>query len=173
MSVGPFIGEKTVGEIAGTVHLIVEEFIKLPENPDKARTGGYLTIVDRDNGQLLLQVRIGAIQKLEDPDYGTKADKYCVLSAEKANRLVRYYRGQGHNSSWQSRDEKQKKYGGAIVAGNLIVSFSGLPERGDEVVVLILAYTMNWANFNDITTIAKQNENPLFDPFYQKHFPKG
>lgn len=94
---------------------------------------------------------------------------YVRNAHEKALRLGEHYK---HVSSWQTRDFEAQKYGGAIacrlpvklfgVAGSPedettrgIISFSGLPEIGDEMFCLKLAQLQNWAaNAQDISEIS-------------------
>lgn len=87
----------------------------------RGRTGGILCVAD-SNGILLL-IPQGEILN-ED-----KRAQYNDHCQEKAFRLLR---NKGHISSWQSRDCDNKKYGGAVLAGSLAFSFSGLSEHVDE-----------------------------------------
>lgn len=96
----------------------------------KGKDSGYCVVKDAATGRLLLAFQIG-----ECP--AEKVEKYLRLANEKADRLIANI-GAGHKSSWQSRDGKEK-WGGAIRAGKLIFSFSGLPELADEAVMLCTA----------------------------------
>lgn len=94
-----------------------------------------------------------------------KLPKYYLLSIEKAMRLANDIVEEDHVSSWESRDEKRKLYGGAIrVFGTvrqvsnlpvqIILSFSGLTEAGDEAAMVLTALRMReW----DIRQICFEN----------------
>jgi hypothetical protein len=124
---------------------------KVGEEP---RRFGYLTIQRRRDGRVLLVAQIG-----ECPD--NKAEKYMTLSLEKGGRLYwcRSCGFKNHLSSWQSRNEKRMKYGGAICAGPFILSFSGLPELADEAVMLRLAVELNLISLRTAYRIAKISDN--------------
>ncbi len=93
------------------------------------RTGGYFCLAEQ-NGRILTLTLLGTIPDLE------KAKKYRHFAEEKALRLAEHSR---HVSSWQSRDPKHDKWGGAIRTSNLIFSFSGFPELWDEALMLVTA----------------------------------
>lgn len=142
-----------VQRILDEARLIMNLFLDLPNNPKPERQGGYITIVDRETGQILFVCKIGEIED-------DAARDYFSFSQEKAGRLMLWPQ---HVSSWQSRDEKNKQWGGAIKTFEFILSFSGLPELGDEAVMLLLAYSFNWINFDEMMNIAKISENPFVD----------
>ncbi len=97
---------------------------------DAEKKGGHLCVTD-GQGNLLFEKVIGEIP---DPE---KAAKYGRLALEKCQRLAN---NPLHVSSWQSRNEGEEKYGGAIrVNDSLFFGFSGLPELLDEAVVLTSA----------------------------------
>ncbi len=116
---------------------VVLAYIKLPENltARNGREGGYITIKNAQSGMIEAIYLIGSIQK-------GKEEKYLTLSQEKANRLFRIRMAGGNDStSWQSRNEEKMEYGGAIFFEvwneEYILSFSGLPELGDEACMFI------------------------------------
>jgi hypothetical protein len=96
--------------------------------------------------------------------------KYHTFSFEKALRLAQMHKAHGHVSSWQSRDVSQALFGGAVLLycdldkrgakqAYFVLSFSGLPELGDEAAVLRTAHLM-WhvrSNMRDIVD-ASDNE---------------
>jgi len=102
-------------------------------NGDKAKNGAYLSVTDWD-GRLHVAVLIGEV-----PDKDN-ALKYASLCQEKALRLAQF---KEHVSSWQSRNESENKWGGAIRVQGLIFSFSGLPEHWDEACAVTLAYSLS------------------------------
>lgn len=65
-------------------------------------------------------------------------------------------------SSYQSRDEKQDRWGGAIATRNYYLSFSGLPELCDEALTLIVARTLGLLNDRQARRIAGISKNRLF-----------
>lgn len=85
------------------------------------KRGGYLCLAD-EKGTPLLICGIG------EPD-NEKVDKYFNYCQEKACRLGA---NPEHELSFQSRDPDNGKWGGAVRGHNYIASFSGLPERADE-----------------------------------------
>lgn len=158
------IGSLPVGSILSYVDTMVKKFVQLPSNPKPENKSGYFTIRRKKDGRILLIAQIG-----ECPDI-IKAEKYRKFSIEKGQRLHNWNKHQGHLSSWQSRNEEKKRYAGAIVAYDFILSFSGLPELGDEAVMMLLAFFLNWANYNDIVTITKISNNPFLDKLYNAVF---
>lgn len=63
--------------------------------------------------------------------------KFRTFADEKTCRLGIYA---NHISSWQSRNREDQRYGGAIrVCGGAILSFSGLSDHYDELLVLLVA----------------------------------
>lgn len=92
------------------------------------RSGAYLCIADASSGLPLFIALVGEV-----PD--DKGEKYLVFCQEKARRLAAY---REHQTSYESRDPGQNKWGGAVRGGEFIFSMSGLPELGDEAVMLAL-----------------------------------
>ena len=154
---------KTVNDL--TRDLIVSYFERfilpkvafMPENPKPHKQSGYLTIRRKIDGRILLAVQIG-----ECPPH--KASEYFKFSLEKGERLFHH---SNHVSSWQSRDDKNEKWGGAIIAGNYIVLFSGFPELLDEAVVLVLSLFFCWISHEKATGIAKISNN-FFYPYLDR-----
>ncbi len=127
------------------------------------RAGGYFCLTT-DDGTLLLLCPFGNIPL-------GKFAKYAALSQEKAQRLAAHPE---HASSWQSRSENDAdlRFGGAIRANGYIYSFSGLPELGDEAVMLVTAL-LTGASENErsqraIEDIAEMSRNPFFAPLRQE-----
>jgi len=166
MEIKSLIDKRNVNDIIYHACCAVRVFSDLPAEvfPDLQKSpkkGGFLTIIDRITGYKYLTVIIGEVPS-------NKMEKYAELSGEKAERLFRTFNELKHQSSWESRDPDNGKWGGAITAADLIISFSGLTEAGDEAVCLDIAYKLNWSNYNEITKIAENNNNPLFDPMHDK-----
>ena len=123
------------------------------------RQWGYLTIVSAIDARILYIIQVGECP-LE------KAEKYCRLSQEKARRLFNQI-GVGRKSSWLSRNEKNDQWGGAICAGKVIVSFSGLSELADEAVSLMTAVFCGWLAIEQAREIAAISDNKFFEQLLQ------
>ena len=100
---------------------------------------GYLTLMDGITGNIVFTIPFGEIPE-------EKRQKYFELSQEKAMRLfsqVNMHLPNGHTTSFQSRNEENEQYGGAIYVNChstiFILSFSGMPELIDEAMMLVLA----------------------------------
>lgn len=122
------------------------------------RKGGYLCIANAETGFPGAVVLIGSIPT-------EKAEKYLSFSMEKARRLAS---NPQHVSSWESRDPEQNRWGGAIRIDELIFSFSGLPELGDEALMLALGLSNYLSDPNIprlIEDIAHRSKNPYWKPF--------
>ena len=123
------------------------------------RQWGYLTITSAADARILYVFQVGECP-LE------KAEKYFRLSQEKARRLFNQI-GAGGKSSWQSRNEKNGQWGGAICAENVIVSFSGLPELADEAVSLMTAVLCGWLAIERAREIAAISNNKFLEQLLQ------
>ena len=144
-------------------------FRDLPPDVTGGKDGGYLTIRQTKSGQMLACVALGAIPT-------DKQHKYAMLSQEKSYRLFHYSQ---HSTSWQSREpgiyangfQKLEDihwgfWGGAIRAGKYILSFSGLPEMGDEALVLTLAVLLDLLSVDQAREIAAISNNQVFEPLF-------
>lgn len=100
--------------------------------PNQKRFGGYLTILDAQDGKLLLVLACGVVP-LE------KAEKYRRLSLEKAQRV---FENKEHNTSWDTQDEANAKYPGAIRGTEAIYSFSGQKPDVDEAISVSMFYLL-------------------------------
>jgi hypothetical protein len=129
---------------------------ELPNNVSEGKEGGFLTIRDKDTGHILITLLIGRVPH-------EKAVKYHELSQEKGGRLHnRICLGENHISSWQSRNPDNGLWGGAIATEKFVVSFSGMPELGDEAIVLLIAMQMKWLNQQEAEVIASTSQNSFF-----------
>jgi len=143
----------------------VELFSTLPGMGD--RRGGYFCVRSGHLGAVEIVFRVGEIP-IE------KIDKCFALSLEKGERLHKHYE---HQSSWQSRDEvgivngqSWGHWGGAVFLRQHLVclSFSGIPELGDEAVVLFTALFSGLATLQEVRDIVKISSNPYFELLYEK-----
>jgi hypothetical protein len=64
-----------------------------------------------------------------------------------------------HLSAWQTRDFDNKLYGGAIRAGDYLLGFSGMPEHGDESLVVGIALLMGWLTLDGAAKVFKISGN--------------
>lgn len=147
---------------------VLDVYLTLPEHKG---TGGYFTIRQGELHEMLLCTSLGEV--LID-----KQVKYMILSLEKGERLGVY--SSTHVGSYQSRDPEQRiigqsdfgdpwgKWGGAIRAKDFILSFSGLPERADEAVMMVTAIKLGLMEFEDGMMMSQAlGVNPFFqDLFY-------
>jgi len=125
-------------------------FLMMEERP---MPGGYFCLADTVNGRPWFICSFGIM--LEE-----KWPRYLHFAQEKALRLAV---NPSHESSWQSRNEEEEQWGGAIRAGQYILSFSGLPEKWDEALCLAVAFTHQLINMDEAIAIAdlKRTPSPL------------
>lgn len=130
--------------------------MKLMNEP--ARTGAALTIINLDESRpLSFTTRVGRPPK-------DKAQKYDAISIEKARRLL----ASPHDeSSYQSRDPDNDKWGGAIKSDPIIISISGFHELWDEAIGLILAVRGSSLRAVRADLIAAYSKNPHFEPLLE------
>jgi len=122
----------------------------------KGQEGAYFCFASMKKGLPLVFTPVGDVA-IE------KAEKYVAFSMEKARRLAQHPE---HVSSFQSRNPPEQ-WGGAIHVGGNIFSMSGLPELGDEAVMLVTAF-MFFPKLEEVrvacNAIAQTSENPFFRP---------
>lgn len=154
------IGKNKLGVVLEKIGEILGFFLELPDDMTKGRKGGYFSVFDEIYESPLAIIRIGK------PDINLAKD-YFEFSPEKAIRLRALA---GDLSSWQSRDDKNKKWGGSIrtKTPEIILSFSGLPELADEAIMLLTAYHFDWINYNQLWQIQGISNNPYVEPLYRK-----
>ncbi|MCR4280094.1 MAG: hypothetical protein NUV82_01555 [Candidatus Komeilibacteria bacterium] len=103
----------------------------------KTARGGYLVIRSKKDGRVLFVVQIGEIP----PE---KVQKYFDYALEKGARLY-IHLPEGHISSFQSANEAKNQFGGAVLIGDYILSFSGIPlAAADEATLLQAAVKMGY-----------------------------
>lgn len=83
---------------------------------------------------------------------------------EKAERLLNTYveSDRRYHCSWQTRDLAKKQYGGAILAHDWVLSFSGCSEMMDEAICLCVARVTGLHNQTDAEYIAAITGNELY-----------
>jgi hypothetical protein len=144
------MAEQMVGNRLFQISQAVEKYVRLAQphfdEENRWRTGGYFCLWDTGHRAPFLVTLIG------DPT-DEKMMKYYVYSMEKADRL-RSNVTQGHRTSFQSRDENKKWFGGAISTPRMILSFSGFQEMWDEAVMLATAVNLRLISRSDAAGIA-------------------
>jgi hypothetical protein len=110
------------------------------------KKGGYLYVTDQSSQLVTLTLT------------GLVSDEKKQLAIEKAIRLEAH---RNNYSSWQSRNPKYEKRGGAIKSVRYIFSFSGLPEEWDEACMLVLAHEIGELNDAEFDFISKISQNPF------------
>jgi hypothetical protein len=120
------------------------------------RKGGYFCAQESNFNIPFLISQIG------EPDE-IKKKKYFLFSQEKAFRI---YIICGTETSWQSRNEKEEKWGGAIRVGKYIFSFSGFPELVDEAVMIVLALRLRIINLETAQKLGSYSNNPYITQLY-------
>ena len=140
-------------------HWLVIILMKANEGKEEKdqRHGGYMCVWEETGvdpeGQK--EYHLVALNRLGTPPIG-KLVKYCEFAQEKVERLSHR---PSHLSSWQSRDTKVDKWGGAIKAGKFLLSFSGLPELDDEALCLLVAVDLGLLPLEEARTIALTSNN--------------
>jgi hypothetical protein len=129
-------------------------------NEDPSRNCGCFTVVDAKSKLPEAPVVIKFhIDQISDEKY----KRYFDLSYEKANRLYKHL-SEGHLSSFQSRDTEKDQWGGAIFAGDYILSFSGMSgELMDESIMLLLALELKLISFETAQSIIWLSNNEQFN----------
>lgn len=133
---------------------LLEEIIRtLAQQPDypQERNYGYFTVRDRHSGQVSCILRIGQCPR-------ERGKRFLALSMEKGSRLFETK----ELSSWQSRNPDQGMWGGAIATKEFILSFSGLPEKADEALMLKYAQIRKLIDEEAIVEIAEASNNTFF-----------
>ena len=121
----------------------------------RGRTGGFLCVAE-PNGKILLVCQIGEVVDPAD------AARYLVFCQEKATRLAL---NPESISSWQTRNEADNKYGGAVRGPDgRIFSFSGLSEHLDEVLAMKVAFLDKHPRRR--ADIASVSGNPFLPEFF-------
>lgn len=96
-----------------------------------------------------------------------KTMAYQGYAQEKAWRLVKHYFEDNHVSSWASRNVEAEEYGGAIIVTLddevFIFTFSGLPEKYDELCDLVAAQTTGFQA--EVREIIRTSNNDVAEQY--------
>ncbi len=120
------------------------------------RNGAAFCLLDNASMVIHLHCEMGAIV----PE---KIEKYFMFSLEKARRLAEHaFDSTGKLSSFQTRNPDKNQWGGAIAGIRFIFSMSGLPELGDEAVMLLSAVLLQEMTVAAALHVARFSNNPYF-----------
>jgi hypothetical protein len=163
-------------EVAKRAKYLIEISKELKENPSPEKSGGYLTLVI-DGFDDFTSLRVGEKIPAE------KLVKYEIFSQEKAHRVYAHWlrkfpfeKSLQIVSSYQSRNPKEEKWGGAVLFNKEvkdyepdIVSFSGLSEFADEALSYIIGYCLGFQK-NDglLEKIKEVSKNPMVDEMFSR-----
>lgn len=122
------------------------------------RSGGYFNLQNQDG-----QSDVDLIGKITNGKEG----QYRVFAQEKNTRLREMHQLAGHVLSWQSRNPAIDKWGGAIFVPadqgrEFYLAFSGLPELGDETMMLLVAVRTDLLSLRKAREYAEISDNRLF-----------
>lgn len=119
----------------GDVHSQISRLLAMANDivkKEDERYGGYLTVLDGKTGKVIIILACGIISD-------DKHDKYLHFSQEKAKRLFAH---KEHYTSFESMDEKQLMFPGAIRGEEAIYSFSGHQAEVDEAISIAMFYVL-------------------------------
>lgn len=159
-----FVTREVVLSVADEV---LARFLAWPQNPRPERTGGYLTLLTRENQADPLVAEVGTC--LDEMN-----ERCHKLSQEKATRLMESSNFlKGHISAWQSRDREREMYGGAIIhpvstprgVHWIAGSFSGINEHSEEAILLAIFLSFGWMKKMGVQLVTSISDNPLSLPF--------
>lgn len=142
-------------ETAAKVLAQASDMLAKADRPDK--TGGYLAWTD-SNGTPFIA---GLMWGIMPVDKAAKRQEYAL---EKATRLTLHNL---HRTSYRSRNPKEERWGGAIRAGEHILSFSGFPEKWDEAAMFVLAIKLGWISRDDVFRHISPKRNPHLRPLLE------
>jgi hypothetical protein len=143
--------EEIFRKAAALVDMIVK-IMRADSRENDKRTGCYLMIYDQIGHSPVVNWRIGLFENSGD------ANEYYDFAGEKARRLDTHPE---HELSYESHDHAQGMYGGAlkIPSHHLILSASGLQEKWNQAMVLVLSYVeLKWRTLDDVTRLAHLGE---------------
>lgn len=138
-----------VADLLIELERLIRLAINIPVLDSADRPGGYFSVINTNDGSHVITAAIGTV-----PDF--KAEQYRTNAEEKTRRLREEMLAHGHTFSRQSRNPDLGKWGGAVVAGDWIFSFSGFSEAVDEALMVVLGAWLNF--FPSPATL----EEPLF-----------
>ena len=158
MNLDDRIGQWTLAQVVKFVGTATEAFTKVILSSASERKGGQFFL-------LRIKPREGYIMEIgQGPDQ--RLEKLGRTAVERGIRLLDNL-PLDHVSSYQSRNPKEGKLGGAILGEEFILSFSGLSELEDEAVVLAVGYRLRLISTLNLLNIYRMNRNPYFETLNQ------
>jgi len=146
----------TFGRIVDTAGKLIDLSTRLDSNPAKEKAGGYAVWGPGGASGQLFSCEVGTIRG------EAKRAKYRALSLEKALRVQSDFLRDPFTdpvrttvSSWQTRDEEMRRYGGAVFFGYTgadntrefdVISFSGSTEIVDQSISLLVGRELRLTN---------------------------
>jgi hypothetical protein len=121
--------------------------------------GGYVCAADL-SGVPRLIVAVGEHN-------AEKWQSQLTFCQEKARRLAAH---SSHILSYESRNPDQNEWGGAVRGETLIISFSGLPERLDEVLSLAILCKLKEVTEPEAFILMGRYDNPFMDELISMDF---
>lgn len=166
--------------VAQRAAVLMQTLYGLSEYDRKDRRGGVLVLVPDETCTSHIALAIGIV-----PD--TNPEKYHQIAWKKCVTLRDHKESQ---SSYTFRNEAEEIYGGGIrfeakwqrgftlapfgwvgiipaYSATAYVAFSGLPEHGDEALILVLAIDMEWISEDQANAIARASSNPYFEALFK------
>ncbi len=137
---------------------VATDLLREAGQPDKS--GGYLVVfrtaypIAYTNPALIAALGFSPADTVE---------RRIAVATEKCRRLESGA-GQGHLTSYESRDPEGGRWGGAVRADPYILSFSGLPELWDEAAMLVLAICLFQLCESDVLGRISEERNPYLRP---------
>lgn len=163
MEIGVLV-EAPLPKIVDYAERIIDAAISLSgneSNPDKC--GGYLAVwtvyLNNVPGSLELLARLGYTPE-------EKLAKRMEGAMEKCQRLDSGD-GQGHLTSYESRNPEIGRWGGAVRGPQHIYAFSGLPELWDEAAMFVLAIRLYQLDEDDVLALISEERNPHLRPLLE------
>ncbi len=129
------------------------------EGKDTPKTGFYGSIYTVESAIAKVPLATVLFGELT-PDLAVKYRHHCQ---EKGCRLGEHI-AEGHVSSFQSADMKERWPGAVLIGEDYILSGSGLPWKHDESFTLITGLNLGLTNENTVREIATISENELLLP---------
>lgn len=163
MQVGVLV-DAPVSKIIDYAERIVAVAVDLSGNASNAeKCGGYLavwtTYLNNVPGNLRLLTPVGY-----SPE--EKWRKRMEVAMEKCQRLDSGD-GQGHLTSYESRNPEIGRWGGAVRGPQHIYAFSGLPELWDEAAMFVLAIKLGQLHESEVLRQISEERNPHLRPLLE------